>query len=50
LCPSARTFAKGAIGMSEVSLSAGTAQDSILTSNKKNVKLDRGMQMILKTD
>jgi hypothetical protein len=36
--------------MSEVSLSAGTAQDSILTSKKKKVKLDRGMQMILKTD
>jgi hypothetical protein len=42
--------AKGAIGMSGTSLSAGTAQDSILTSKKKNVKLDGGMQMILKTD
>jgi hypothetical protein len=42
--------AQGAIGMSGVTLSAGTAQDSILTSKKKNVKLDGGMQMILKTD
>lgn len=41
--------AKGAIGMSGVELSQGTAQDSILTSKKKNVKLEGGMQMILKT-
>lgn len=42
--------AKGAIGMSGVTLTAGTAQDSVLTSKKKNVKLENGMQMILKTD
>ena len=42
--------AKGAIGMSGVTLSPGTAHDSILTSKKKNVRLDNGMQMILKTD
>jgi hypothetical protein len=42
--------AKGAIGMPATSLSAGTAQDSILTCKKKNVKLDSGMQMILRTD
>jgi hypothetical protein len=42
--------AQGAIGMSGVTLSAGTAQDSILTAKKKNVKLDSGMQMILKTN
>jgi hypothetical protein len=41
--------AKGTIGMSGVSLEAG-AQDSILIAKKKNVKLDSGMQMILKTD
>jgi hypothetical protein len=42
--------AQGAIGMSGVTLSAGAAQDSILTAKKKNVKLDGGMQMILKTN
>jgi hypothetical protein len=42
--------AQGAIGMSGVSLSAGSAQDSVLTSNKHNVKLESGMQMILRTD
>ncbi len=42
--------AQGAIGMSGVTLSAGTTQDSILTAKKKNVKLDSGMQMILKTN
>ncbi|MFY9648293.1 MAG: hypothetical protein WAK29_24165 [Terriglobales bacterium] len=42
--------AQGAIGMSGVALSAGKAQDSILTSKKKNVKLEGGMQMILKTN
>ncbi|MGB8012807.1 MAG: hypothetical protein WCF68_14430 [Terriglobales bacterium] len=42
--------AKGAIGMSGTTLAAGTAQDSILTSKKKNVKLESGMQMILKTN
>ena len=38
----------GAIGMSGVSLSEGTAGDSLLTSTKRNVKLDSGMQMILR--
>ncbi len=42
--------AKGPIGMSGVSLSAGTAHDSILTAKKKNVKLDSSMQMILRTE
>jgi hypothetical protein len=42
--------AQGAVGMPGVTLSAGSAQDSILTSKKKNVKLDGGMQMILKTN
>jgi hypothetical protein len=42
-------YAEGAIGMSGVTLSAGIAQESILTSKKKNVKLEGGMQMILKT-
>ena len=41
--------AVGTIGMSGVTLRQGTAQDSILTSKKKNVKLEGGMQMILKT-
>jgi hypothetical protein len=41
--------AVGPVGMSGVELSQGTAQDSILTSKKKNVKLEGGMQMILKT-
>jgi len=40
--------AEGAIGMSGVSLSAGSAQDSVLTSEKHNVKLDSGTQMILR--
>jgi hypothetical protein len=42
--------AKGTIGMSGTTLAAGTAQDSILTSKKHNVKLESGMQMILKTN
>lgn len=41
--------AKGVIGMSGVELSQGSAQDSILASKKKNVKIESGMQMILKT-
>jgi hypothetical protein len=40
--------AKGAIGMSGVSLDAGSAQDSVLTAKKRNVKLENGMQMILR--
>lgn len=42
--------AVGVIGMSGVTLTQGAAQDSILTSKKKNVKLEGGMQMILKTN
>jgi len=42
--------AKGTIGMSGVTLSAGSAQDSILTSNKHNVKLETRMQLILRTE
>lgn len=41
--------AQGVIGMSGVSLSAGSAQDSVLTSEKHNVKLDSGTQMVLRT-
>lgn len=41
--------AKGAIGMSGTTIGEGTAQDTVLTSQKKNVKLESGMQMILKT-
>lgn len=42
--------AKGAIGMSGVTLSAGSAQDSVLTSAKHNIKLESTMQMILRTE
>jgi len=41
--------AQGVIGMSGVLLSAGPAQDSVLTSEKHNVKLDSGTQMVLRT-
>jgi hypothetical protein len=34
--------------MSGVSLSTGATQDSVLTSQKHNVKLDSGTQMILR--
>jgi hypothetical protein len=40
--------AQGVTGMSGVSLSAGAAQDSLLTPPKHNVKLDSGTQMILR--
>jgi hypothetical protein len=40
--------AQGVVGMSGISLSPGTAQDSLLTSPKHNVKLDSGTQMILR--
>lgn len=40
--------AQGVIGMSGVSLSAGPTQDSVLTSEKHNVKLESGTQMILR--
>jgi len=39
----------GTIGMSGVQLSTGSVQDSVLISKKHNVKLDGGMQMLLKT-
>jgi hypothetical protein len=42
--------AQGAVGISNVSLAAGTEQDSILTSSKHDVKLESGMQMILRTN
>ncbi len=41
--------AKGTVGMSGVELSEA-AQDSVLTSKKHNVKLESGMQMILRVD
>jgi hypothetical protein len=40
--------AKGAIGMSGVTLAPGPTQDSVLTGKKRNVKLESGMQMILR--
>ena len=40
--------AQGVVGMSGVSLSPGTAQDSLLTSQKHSVKLDSGTQMIVR--
>ncbi len=41
--------AKGTVGMSGVELSEA-AQESVLTSKKHNVKLESGMQMILRVD
>jgi len=40
--------AKGAVGMSGVTLGPGPAQDSVLTGKKRNVKLENGMQMIVR--
>jgi hypothetical protein len=40
--------AQGVIGMSGVSLIEGPTQDSVLTSEKHNVKLEGGTQMILR--
>jgi len=40
--------AQGVVGMPGVSLSTGTAEDSLLSSQKHNVKLDSGTQMILR--
>ncbi len=40
--------AQGVVGMSGVSLTTGAAQDSVLSSQKHNVKLDSGTQMILR--
>jgi hypothetical protein len=42
--------AQGVMGMSGVSLSAGPAQDSVITSEKHNVKLENGTQMILRVE
>ena len=41
--------AKGVFGMSGVTLSTGTLKDSVLSSSKHNVKIEDGMQMILRT-
>jgi len=40
--------AQGAAGISGVSLSAGPAHDTVLTSEKHNVKLENGTQMVLR--
>jgi hypothetical protein len=40
--------AQGVVGISGVSLRPGSAQDSLLSSQKHNVKLDSGTQMILR--
>jgi hypothetical protein len=42
--------AEGVLGMPELSLAAGPAQDSVLTSEKHNVKLETGTQMILRVE
>jgi hypothetical protein len=42
--------AQGVAGMSGISLSPGPAQDSVITSEKHNVKLDSGTQMILRVE
>ena len=41
--------AQGAVGMSGVELGTGNGQESLLTSKKHNVKIESGMQMILRT-
>ena len=40
--------AQGVVGMSGVSLAPGSVGDSLLSSQKKNVKLDSGTQIILR--
>jgi len=40
--------AQGLIGISGVTLSRGSVRDSILTAQKKNVKLEDGVQMVLR--
>ncbi len=40
--------AQGVVGLSGMSLSAGSAEDSLISSQKRNVKLDSGTQMILR--
>jgi hypothetical protein len=42
--------ARGVAGISGVSLSLGPTQDSVLTSEKHNVKLDSGTQMVLRVE
>jgi len=42
--------AEGVEGMPELSLTPGPAQDSVLTSEKHNVKLESGTQMILRVE
>jgi len=42
--------AEGVLGMPDLSLAAGPAQDSILASEKHNVKLETGTQMILRVE
>ena len=42
--------AQGVEGMPELALAPGPAQDSVLTSEKHNVKLESGMQMILRVE
>lgn len=42
--------AEGVLGMPELSLAPGPAQDSILSSEKHNVKLESGTQMILEVE
>lgn len=42
--------AEGVLGMPELALAAGPAQDSVLTSEKHNVKLESGTQMILRVE
>jgi hypothetical protein len=39
--------AQGVIGISDLSLDQGTAQDTVVTSAKHNVKLESGTQMVL---
>ncbi len=42
--------AEGVMGMSDIALAPGPAQDSLLTSEKHNVKLESGTQMIVRHD
>jgi len=40
--------AQGVVGISGISLSAGSAENSLISSQKHNVKLDSGTQLILR--
>jgi len=44
------TDSQGVIGQSNMTLGAGPQQDSLLTSQKHNVKLEGGTQMIIRTE